>query len=376
VANEIPSSVRSRFCRRKLPRCLGWLLLTAAFAGAANARAAMYTITDLGTLGGASSQARGINDAGQIVGYSEVAGNAYNSAFLYEDGVMTNIGTTDGSGSAATAINASGQIVGQADGGPALFSNGTITDLNPAGYFGGAGAINAAGVIVGNMVASVTSKDVPFVDSGGQITLLGSQIGTASGVNDSGEVVGSDTSFNQAFLYASGTMTFLGSLDNNSEVSDANAINDAGEIVGASYETGSEGREAVIFSNGQITDIGDLVAGDQESDAYGINNSGQIVGFFWPTGGIHGFLYSDGVMTDLNSLIPANSGWTITMAWGINDEGQIVGYGASPNGNKTEAFLMTPVPEPASISLLVICAGGLMARRRKIIPRAATALRR
>ena len=60
-------------------------------------------------------------------------------------------------------------------------------------------------------------------------------------------------------------------------------------------------------------------------------------------GKYHGdaFLYSDGQMQDLNSLIAPNSGWTLREATGINDANQIVGFGAS-----FRAFLLTPVREP------------------------------
>ncbi len=44
--------------------------------------------TDLGTLGGAASSARGINDAGAIVGGALVEGDETYHAFLYEHGVM------------------------------------------------------------------------------------------------------------------------------------------------------------------------------------------------------------------------------------------------------------------------------------------------
>ena len=68
---------------------------------------------DLGTLGGATSKARGINNLGVIVGY------AYNAAgnflgFTYQNGTMTPIGTLGGSWSIAYAINDQNQIAGQA----------------------------------------------------------------------------------------------------------------------------------------------------------------------------------------------------------------------------------------------------------------------
>jgi probable HAF family extracellular repeat protein len=45
-------------------------------------------------------------------------------------------------------------------------------------------------------------------------------------------------------------------------------------------------------------------------------------------------------MTDLNSLIPAGSGWVLTSARGINDAGQIVGTGTI--SGVQHAFLLTP----------------------------------
>jgi probable HAF family extracellular repeat protein len=46
-------------------------------------------------------------------------------------------------------------------------------------------------------------------------------------------------------------------------------------------------------------------------------------------------------MKDLNSLIPAHSGWILTQASGINDSGQIVGWGTV--NKQTHAFLLSPI---------------------------------
>jgi probable HAF family extracellular repeat protein len=67
---------------------------------------------DLGTLGGATSYAYGINDRGQVVGMSERT-NGELSAFLWQNGTMTDIGAlTDSNYSLASAVNDRGQILG------------------------------------------------------------------------------------------------------------------------------------------------------------------------------------------------------------------------------------------------------------------------
>jgi probable HAF family extracellular repeat protein len=79
-------------------------------------RAVLYsggTWTELGTLGGTDSYGVGINNIGQVVGYSRTA-SGYTHAFLYFRGKMTDLGTLGGQASLASGINNNGQIVGQA----------------------------------------------------------------------------------------------------------------------------------------------------------------------------------------------------------------------------------------------------------------------
>ena len=78
---------------------------------------------------------------------------------------------------------------------------------------------------------------------------------------------------------------------------------------------------------------------------------GQIVGFSFPcaTGpdgpNVHGFLWQNGFMTDLNALLPPSSSLT---PWGdgafINDRGEIAGVRVLPDGD-LHAFVLVPCRE-------------------------------
>lgn len=64
--------------------------------------------------------------------------------------------------------------------------------------------------------------------------------------------------------------------------------------------------------------------------------------FFWA----HGFIWQDGVMTDLNTLIPATSNLYVTMANKINDRGQIAAMAivlSGPDAGNIHSVLATPV---------------------------------
>ena len=98
-------------------------------------------MTVLGTLGGgdySTSFADGINDAGQVVGYSYTAEGAYHAFITGPNGVgMTDLGTLGGDNSSASGINDAGQVVGgsltAAGGGHAFITGpngGGMIDLN------------------------------------------------------------------------------------------------------------------------------------------------------------------------------------------------------------------------------------------------------
>ena len=92
-----------------------------------------------------------------------------------------------------------------------------------------------------------------------------------------------------------------------------------------------------------------LVHHGATSDALGVNNSQQIVGnsTLVDNSTQHAFLWEDGEIIDLNSLIAPESGWELTSALEINNNGDIIGIGTY-NGVE-RGFVARAVPEPSSV---------------------------
>jgi probable HAF family extracellular repeat protein len=134
------------------------------------------TVTYLGGFGGVMSNfAFAINNRGQVVGQSDLGGDAASHAFLWEDGAMTDLGTLPGDfSSAAQSINSKGQVVGQScdQSGNCrafLWQNSVMTDLNgliPPGsslYLFYPTHINDRGEIVGSAFDQNTGGTPAFL---------------------------------------------------------------------------------------------------------------------------------------------------------------------------------------------------------------------
>lgn len=229
--------------------------------------------------GGGYSAATGINDSGAITGTDRASGppHAYSS-------VAGDLGTLGGQVSYGEGINNSGQIVGSSftgDGGTHafLYSGGSMTDLGTlGGDFSSASAINDSGQIVGSSSLVGYSYQHAFLYSGGSMTDLGTLGGDSSyahDINNSGQIVGSAGGI--AFLYSDGVMTDLGRLGGSSYAT-ATGINDSGQVVGASNNSAFN-NIAFLYSDGVMTDLNSLIdplSGWVITDAQDINNSGQI----------------------------------------------------------------------------------------------------
>lgn len=192
-----------------------------------------------------------------------------------------------------------------------LYSGGKMQDLGPPGaYQSSAIAINNSGQIIGGYYVSAANAG-EFVITNGKMTTLPVPSG-ASGVAGFG-------------------------------------INDGGEIAGAIFFSSGAPSHAAKFANGVWTDLGAII-GASASRATSVNLSGVIVGTaFFPQTQYHPpkpgkhvpFISTASGLVNLNTLIPAGTGFVLTDAAAINDLGQIL-CNATNSGGSKHAVLLRP----------------------------------
>ncbi len=336
-----------------------------------------YQITNIGTLGGASSFAYAINSNGQVVGSSQTAGGDPH-AFLFSNGIMSDLGTLGGSTSVAYGINNNGQVVGNSDIGAMshafLYNGNDMKDLTPGSGYSSARAINSTGQIAGSI--DNTQGANSFIYTNGNLMqidpLSGDTWASAYAINANGQIVGLSLNANapssaiHAFNDNEGNMI---NIDTSTPFDVfASAINDSGDIVGETSGT------AFLYSNSVMTDLGTL--GGISSGALGVNASGVIVGSSeTPDFTTDAFLVSDGTNDDNNPLIDTKLGWHLEYATAINDSGQIVGYGEdSFTDGGIRGFIFSPTlesasfstPEPSCVGILALSAILAMRSRRPV----------
>ena len=165
------------------------------------------TMRDLGSLGGSVPIFGGVvalNDRGQIVGQSDLAGDKKAHPFLWNGTQMTDLGTLGGDNGTATAINPAGAVVGIADLANQthhgfLWQNGKMYDLPPVGGApcSNAFAINAGGAVVGNAtnchgpgLTAILWKNGAAFDLNKLVAPSALHMTEPVFINDSGDIIG------------------------------------------------------------------------------------------------------------------------------------------------------------------------------------------
>ena len=317
---------------------------------------------DFGTFGGPNSSENwgGINDRGDVVGFAETSTPAPNGEdfcffgtglicrpFHWAGGKMTALPTLGGNNGWANTVNNRGQVVGAAE--------NTIPDPSCVPFQ------SVRPVVWEKRLA----RELP--------TLPGDPDGTASAINNRGQVVGGSGSWcaglDHALLWERGTVVQLPSLGGTMN-NEALAINDQGQAVGHSGVSGDTTAHAVLWDKGTATDVG-VLPGDFGAFASGINHKGQVVGSSYDTSGnLHAFFWEDGTMIELGTLFPHDSDLYPLMANEINARGQISGMAtvtSGPDAGEIHAFLATP-DDANNVASEVVARGQSSARPQFALP--------
>lgn len=355
-----------------------------------------YEIVTLPLLTGTVARGNSINDRGWVAGYSNLAGDLTRHATLWRNGEIEDLKTLGGPNSSVVwpGQNERGAVVGIAET-AAIDSLGEAWSCSAffpgatghvcRGFFWNEGAmralptlggtngfatgINDRGRVVGwaetpvhdptcNSPQVLQFRAVVWYPETGRLRelrpLTGDSASAATAINDRGQIVGISGacdvavgrfSARRAVLWERGRVIDIGGLGGvawNTPM----AINDAGVVVGFADLTGdqdgTDNFHAFLWTReGGIKDLKTL-PGDVEAEALSINARRQVVGVSIGAAGTRAFIWQDGVMTDLQTLLPPGYPNTLLSAQSINDEGQITGRLLDQSTGKKVAFVATP----------------------------------
>ena len=272
------------------------------------------------------SRALAINGS-KVVGYHVISGDKFgNLGFLYdfETDEFTNLGTLPGGDwSQAHAINSEGEIVG--------FWGNTVMGPSPLAFIW---------------------RDGEMIDINGDFGTVKSE---GNGITDDSIVTGwmgtSPLTDARAFIWDDGNVTELPPIPGGF-TSEGQAISNCAQVAGYGRKLDGEGSllvRAFLWTKEEMIELGTL-PGFIWSASLDITPDGsQVVGQSWNADGNpnirRGFVWTDGVIWDLNDLIGPNRDLNIESAIGINQAGQIIARGRSDDLNATVGILLSPLEQ-------------------------------
>ena len=339
---------------------LGWAMGADFTAGNGNSQAVAWIegkTVKLGTLGGPNSAVAWEsvkNNQGMIVGISDTSivqprGEVFScvaagflpssgntcQAFLWQDGQISGLPTLGGDNAFGTGINNKGQAIGWAE---TSYEDPTCNLPQVLQFL--------------PFVYDVKTKKMAALE-----VYPGDSDGTADTINDKGQMAGISGICSNAVGGASAIHAIFWQDANSAPIDMGNlggmawntpsGMNNKGEVVGFGNPSGDQnaGPNPIAFywnATAGMTNLGTL-AQDTNSIAYAINKSGSIVGqSFGGPNGSHAFVYQDGMMTDLNSLMIGHNAYVLVYANDVNDDGVIVGGAANAKTGESAAFVAVP----------------------------------
>lgn len=368
----------------------------AATVAAAQGKKLNYKVIDLGALPGRSMayvQPNGLNDRGQVTGWSYNIHFVDDLAFVWDKGVMTAIPGLSGG---PQGINERGQVVG-----PMLapvngmwglhafvYAAGELVllpDIEP-GVWGWAIDINNRGTVVG--FAMKFESDIPGVHylplwwEDGAVQQLPAldlwpgqrAAGMTAAVNEAGQIAGNSGGWYavesdpptlvplvHATLWEHGQPLDLGTLEDTDTGSSATDINNAGVVVGSSGTSWilQPGRPFVWTKQSGMAAL-PMPAGYVSGLPQGINNNGQIVGIISVLEDLYtgnpsengdgpvapmnrAVLWQDGQCIDLNAYLPSGSPWALFSGVSVNARGQVLVMAARVNDQGRPYYIIHPL---------------------------------
>ena len=278
-----------------------------------------------------------MNNLGHVVRYT----TGSNRAFLSKAGVMSAVAAA---GSSASDINDSGVITGGINGDVFVKSGTTLTNLTQKMQSLGkvsdidpdfttrTGQVNASGAVTLGYF-SIVEEPTSWKYSGGSFSVV---TGDYPGVINDNGVVAANTFAGAAKVTKSGTVYTIANAD-------ANAINNLDQVVGYT----SDDRAFIYEPGGSVVKFGPTGAVPT-----GISDQGIIIGHLGgntlSSSDDYPFVYRNGVLTKLSTLVTLPAGVTLKEAVAINNNGQIA-VNASKSGAAT-AYLLSPLSVTASIA--------------------------
>jgi uncharacterized membrane protein len=242
------------------------------------------------------SECAAVNSRGEAVGTASTADYSRRVAFVLR---KKDVSLLPGGQARANSLNEDGEIVGQgipAAGkvaGPVFWKDGALIDLQIC-CAGSARGVNSEGLIVGDTYDKDGHYHAFVWDAAQGAHLLsvpGEEYSSALALNGHGDILLKATP-GGLFLYSGSTMHSV-----DMPKASPRAMNNDGIVVG-SYGSGPESQSAFVWDK------------------------------------THG-------MQDLNTLIPAGSGWKLEIASSVNDRREIVGWG-DHGGTENAGFLLRP----------------------------------